>query len=167
MSQIKRMKKFSVTITLIVIMLLGYSGYATAHIIDSIGVEKIDGRWFLIHRVDQNESVYAIAKRYNVSASDILERNPDAKDRLSIGQKLEIPLRNYSPNGKALAINHEVVPGETLYSISRQYDIDVADLKTWNDLESNEISVGQVLVIQKGTGEYEESSLNEVDQSDR
>ncbi len=162
------MRQFSLTITLIIIMLASSSTYGTSsNLIDSIGVEKIDGRWFLIHRVDKNETVYALAKRYGVSSSDILKRNPDAKKGLSIDQKLEIPLKSYTPYGRSSNINHIVKPSETLYSISRQYDISVGELKKWNNIESNEISIGQVLVIQKGSNKDFEISSNEIDQSGR
>lgn len=46
-------------------------------------------------------------------------------------------------------IRHEVSSGETLYSISRKYKVDVADIKDWNNLEDNTISVGQILTIFK------------------
>ncbi|MFC2123315.1 LysM peptidoglycan-binding domain-containing protein [Bacteroidota bacterium] len=161
------MRQFYWTITLTLIVLMSYSSYGTSYLIDSIGVEKIEGRWFLIHRVDQNETIYGLAKRYGVSSSDILNRNPEAKKGLSIGEKLEIPLRNYNPDRKSEYINHTVKLSETLYSISRQYGVSVGDLTKWNDLESNEISVGQVLVIRKGSTGVISMVSKEIDQSGR
>lgn len=44
---------------------------------------------------------------------------------------------------------HEVLPGETLYAISRQHQVSVADLVRWNNLDVNEaLKPGQVLVVQ-------------------
>jgi len=42
-----------------------------------------------------------------------------------------------------------VVKGDTLYSISRKFDVAVADLKIWNKLSSNALSIGQKLIIKK------------------
>ena len=42
---------------------------------------------------------------------------------------------------------HTVVKGETLYGISRQYGVTVSDLKRWNNLDSNIISIGQQLKV--------------------
>ncbi len=42
---------------------------------------------------------------------------------------------------------HQVKPGETLYRLSRQYGVDVATLKSWNNLKSNQLEVGQKLIV--------------------
>lgn len=47
------------------------------------------------------------------------------------------------------AAYHTVAKGETLYRISRQYGVTVQELKEWNNLSSNLISVGQKLRVSK------------------
>ncbi len=42
---------------------------------------------------------------------------------------------------------HQVKPGETLYRLSRQYGVDVATLKSWNNLKGNQLEVGQKLIV--------------------
>jgi LysM repeat protein len=42
---------------------------------------------------------------------------------------------------------HQVKPGETLFRLSRQYGVDVATLKSWNNLKSNQLEVGQRLIV--------------------
>ncbi|MDZ7646035.1 MAG: LysM peptidoglycan-binding domain-containing protein [Cytophagales bacterium] len=44
---------------------------------------------------------------------------------------------------------HKVTAGETLFSISRLYDVSVDEIKAWNSLPSNSLSMGQELVIKK------------------
>ena len=56
------------------------------------------------------------------------------------------PLPGRSPEGGP-AIHHQVKSGETLFSISRQYGVDVKTLKNWNNLSDNKIEVGQRLVV--------------------
>lgn len=43
---------------------------------------------------------------------------------------------------------HVVEPGETLFSISREYDLNVTDLRAWNDLDSNSIRAGMRLFVE-------------------
>ncbi|MCB9032646.1 MAG: LysM peptidoglycan-binding domain-containing protein [Chitinophagales bacterium] len=52
-------------------------------------------------------------------------------------------------NSKAIAEYHLVTVGDTLYSISKKYNISVEDLKTINELSSNSIDLGQILKIRK------------------
>ena len=42
---------------------------------------------------------------------------------------------------------HVVQAGETLYRISRMYDVSVEDIRRWNGLSGNTISVGQRLIV--------------------
>ena len=44
---------------------------------------------------------------------------------------------------------HMVVKGETLYALSKKYQVAIDDLKRWNKLGSNAISVGQILIVKK------------------
>ena len=45
--------------------------------------------------------------------------------------------------------SHTVTKGETLYRLSKQYGVSVADLKAWNHLDDNTIHVGQEIVVSK------------------
>lgn len=42
---------------------------------------------------------------------------------------------------------HRVTSGETLYSIAKEYKVTVKNLREWNNLQSNELEVGQSLVV--------------------
>ncbi len=53
-----------------------------------------------------------------------------------------------STNGPS---THTVASGETLYGISRKYNVDVAEIKAWNNLSSNTIRRGQVLQVAPAT----------------
>ncbi len=44
---------------------------------------------------------------------------------------------------------HDVQPKEGLYSISKQYGVSIDQLKEWNNLATNDLHVGQQLVIYK------------------
>jgi len=50
---------------------------------------------------------------------------------------------------RASSARHTVKKGDTLYSISRQFKVSIAQLRQWNNLTSNAISVGQSLIVGK------------------
>lgn len=89
--------------------------------------------------VQKGDTLYALAKKNNVSMRDLIEEN-DLKEpyRLYAGQKLRIPKAQI----------HVVQKGDTLYSISRKYDMSVSSLSRLNKLkEPYTISVGQKLAV--------------------
>ena len=67
------------------------------YVADSIGVEKKDGKRFIIHRVDEGQTLYAIARRYGRSVADIKAANPDMKSTVNYAQLVRIPI----PDGDA------------------------------------------------------------------
>ncbi|MBX2967089.1 MAG: LysM peptidoglycan-binding domain-containing protein [Cyclobacteriaceae bacterium] len=113
---------------------------------DSIGIETINGKTFIVHKVEEKETLFAISGRYGVTVNQILEFNKTADAGLEIGQILKVPYipRPKMPKG---AIVHNVAEKETLFSISRLYNVNVDDIKQWNNLSDNSLSVGQTLVI--------------------
>lgn len=59
---------------------------------DSVGVEKKDGKRFILHRVDEGQTLYAVSRRYGRSVPDIKAANPDMSDALRYGQLIRIPI---------------------------------------------------------------------------
>lgn len=60
---------------------------------DSVGVERRDGKRFVLHRVDQGQTLYAVARRYNSSVDAIKAANPDLSDNsLRYDQLLRVPV---------------------------------------------------------------------------
>jgi LysM repeat protein len=121
-------------------------GFSSASSLDSLRVEYIDGKAYIIHEVDPGETLYSISKRYKSSMNAIAEATPAVKKGLHDGMILQIP---YKPQvSKTLKQQiHVVTQGETLYSISRIYDISVVEIMEWNDLLSSELEIGQELKI--------------------
>lgn len=118
---------------------------------DSIGIETINGKIFVLHQVGEKETLYAISKRYGATVDAIVQANPGADAGLEIGQILKVP---YTPKTtaprKADGTTHVVAAKETMFSIARQYNITVDELKQWNNLTDNNLSIGQEIVVKKG-----------------
>lgn len=131
----------------------------TDHTLDSIGVKEVNGQYFILHKVEKGEGLYAISRRYNVGVDEINKANPEAKDGLKLGQILLIPTTIKKEAAKEEVILHIVKTGETLYAISKLYNVSVDQIKVKNKLSSNNLTVGQELII-KGDKPKEEHVEN-------
>lgn len=116
--------------------------------VDSLRLEKEGDQYFIIHQVDEKETLYSLSRRYGVPIPKILEFNEAAKSGLGIGEVLKIPYvpRTKDENGEI----HVVKPQETLFFISRLYDVSVEQLREWNELTSDALNVGQRLMVKAG-----------------
>lgn len=90
------------------------------------------------YTVKKGDNLYAIAKKYNTTASELININNLKSNNLSIGQVLKIP------NSVSY---YTVKKGDSLYSIAKQFDTTVNTIKNKNNLSSNLLSVGQKLII--------------------
>ena len=114
---------------------------------DSVGVEKIGGKSYIIHQVDPQETLFGISRRYNTPVNEIVQNNDTLKDGLKIGQRIRVPYieKQAIPEGAKV---HHVTPGETLFSIAKSYNISMDKLMKANALKGTDLSVGQALIIE-------------------
>lgn len=122
---------------------------------DSIGIEKKNGATYVQYLVSPGETIYRISTSYGVSISELMELNPDLENGLKVGQVILIPFRPTMQHKEASTtikgsdnnnVIHTVQPGESLYSLSRKYNVSVGDLLKWNGME---LKAGQTLVVGK------------------
>lgn len=124
-----------------------FAGSAQAvSVLDSLRTEKRGGKSFIVHQVEAKETLFAISRRYQTPVGDIVKSNESLKSGLKAGQEIFVPFigEESVPAGSDL---HKVASGETLYSISKKYNVSIDELKTWNSLRGNDLSVGQALII--------------------
>ena len=113
-----------------------------------------------IHIVQKAETLYSLGRKYDVSVTDIQEaNNMGASTTLKIGQKLIIPVEKEDAPTKPTTTtktetpkveykNYEVVKGDTLYSIARNNDLSVDELREINNLSATSIlKIGQILKV--------------------
>lgn len=103
------------------------------------------------HEVKKGETLYSIAKMYNLSVEELKSLNSLSNETLALGQKLLIS--KASTQAKKTEVSNSetyiVKKGDTLYSISRTFKVSVEDLRKWNNLGDNGIKEGQSLIIKK------------------
>ena len=112
---------------------------------------------------ETNETMYDIAQKYGVILQNLYAYNQLTPDNYvvagtkiflkppvirEIKQNAESPRQN-AESPKLKTQSHEVLPKESLYSISKKYGVTVDELKKWNNLTSDNLKTGQQLIISK------------------
>ena len=114
----------------------------------------------ITHKVKSGESLFLIAKNYNVSVDDLKKLNNLSDGKIKPGQEIRIGqgteiADNSVETAKAEApvktTKHRVTKGESLFSIAKDNNTTVEELKKLNNLTTSEIKFGQELEINQGT----------------
>lgn len=104
----------------------------------------------VIYTVKKGDSLYEIAKKYNTSVDAIKRYNNLTTNNLSIGQKIRIPC-NIEDNDDTVMpkyISYTVKAGDNLYNIAKKYNTTVDKIKRDNNLQSNNLTIGKILLIE-------------------
>ena len=165
----------------LVLLLVTLTGLKASVLVpgDSIGVERVGDKTFILHKVTPQETLFGISRKYQVSVGDIQNANEVLKEGLKIGQTIRIPYEGkvvstpvasnpVSPTPVAStpvaavtkATTHKVTSGETLFSISKKYGVTIESLKEWNKLQGNGVKVGQTLTIKESGSAQTQAASN-------
>jgi LysM repeat protein len=115
------------------------------------------------YKVKKGETVYDISQNAGIQISYLMAFNGlNEADDLRPGRILslksevivddEVNLdspKSTSSKNKSTVKYHEVKPNENLQFISKKYNVDVEDLKEWNNLNSMKLKIGQRLIVSK------------------
>lgn len=118
------------------------------------------------HTVQKGETLFSISQQYGVTVGELKEWNNLQSNDLQLGQVLIV-----APHTNEERILHEVQAGESLFAISRQYNVTIAEIQEWNELENTNLEAGTQLIIypQEETTEEQPSidDLEGMDQEER
>lgn len=109
----------------------------------SYDTENEDIKESNIYTVKKGDSLWLIANKYGTTVDELKNANNLKSNTLSIGQTLIIPEKNEGTS----KISYVVKKGDSLWLIANKYDTTVEKIKSTNNLKSNTLSIGQVLVI--------------------
>ncbi len=107
----------------------------------------------IVHKVESGESLYLIAKKYNVAIDELKRLNNLDGAKLKPGQSLSINALVESSNSTAEKktvkpkITHKVKSGESFYSLAKKYGCSVNDIKEWNSKPDNKLNPGDKIII--------------------
>jgi LysM repeat protein len=127
--------------------------------INSVSDKTIDG--IVNHTVTSKETLFSLSKQFNVSVDDLKSFNAEVlKNGLAIGSILKIPNANSviskpetlnKTNADSIVngiVNHTIATNETLFSLSKKFNVSVEDLKAYNsEILKNGFSIGLVIKI--------------------
>ncbi len=128
---------------------------------DTLKTDLVNGQKVLTHKVEQGQTLFSIARQYNVTVAEIKAINPSIT-QLKTGSDLYIPSKANTETVTLAPVSetktkggtdeghqtvHTVEAGETLYRISKLYNVSVAQITEVNKLGAKGISVGQELTI--------------------
>lgn len=117
--------------------------------------EQSDGN-FLIHEVRKKNTLYSIAREYNLEIPEIIAANPEVEEEgLKKGMKLKIPVAKIKsdpqldeylePAESSPYLTHRVMPKETLYSLSKVYDVSIDSILSVNNGLPEGLMVDQLI----------------------
>ena len=89
--------------------------------------------------VKSGDTLWSIARNYNLSVNELKALNNLGSNVLSVGQRLIV--------GKESSNDYVVSAGDTLWAIARKFNVSVDDIKALNNLSSNNLSIGMILKI--------------------
>lgn len=111
---------------------------------------NIDGKEFYIHAVEKGQTLYSISKLYNVSIDTIIYNNLNVKAGIQVGQFLKIPIinkKNKITEKNDKFIYHIIKKGQTIFSLSKQYNVEIESIYQYNPKSRNYIGIGDTIKI--------------------
>lgn len=169
----KNILSYKVTFIIILVLVTGPA------ILSQVAVERsrdrvvISGIPYYLHIVKKGETAYSISRAYGITTDELLKENPETASGLKDGQSLRIKVSmvDTAPVSQQPAlpaifkdeskyIYHVLQPGETLYRLSKTYNLTEDDLiKSNPDVDISKLPVGYEIAIPK-TGRQAENHIS-------
>ena len=137
--------------------------------LSDIPVSKPPTRAVVYHRVRRGETLSIIAKKYRTRVRSIMRANNLRRSHYIVaGRLLKIPVsgRRYRASKPVVispgASTHRVSSGDSLWNIAKRYGTTTDKIKKLNNLEGNDLHIGQVLKLPKNKSSQSNTSLAQV-----
>lgn len=107
--------------------------------------------------VKSGDSLYKIANQYATTVNELKALNNLTTNNLQIGQVLKVPTETVSTESNT----YTVKSGDSLYKIASRYGTTVSNLKSINNLVSDNLQIGQVLRVPSSESGTESGGTNQ------
>jgi LysM repeat protein len=158
----------------IILMVISQAGWAQIAIEKSKDKVIISGVTYYVHQVKKGETAYSIAKAYGITVEELTKENPPAVYGINVGQTLRIPYKPDSGNtvsqqetagtkhDDSRFIYHSLKPGETVYFLSKTYDVSENEIIESNPgIDITKLSVGAEIAIPRKDFMSHQQKFNE------
>jgi LysM repeat protein len=142
---------------------VAFSSFSNEMIKDSVGIKKEAGKTFVLYKVEPKQTLFSIVKRYGSSVAEFKAANPGISESVNVGQTIKIPYKGNAmasvpkyipptptptpPPETVKMVSHVVESGQGLYAVATKYKVTMADLRKWNNLTTDGLTSGQVLIV--------------------
>lgn len=133
----------------------------------SDNIQVIDGKKFYIHKIEKSQSLYSISKLYNTTLDAIYTLNPELKDGAKAGQEIKIAVTQEAKSvqtattavtNSSYSVSHSdadtlkyktyrVSKGETVYSITKKFNLSNDYFDKLNPTAKQGLKEGQLVAI--------------------
>lgn len=139
------------------------TSFSNGMVKDSVGIKREAGKTFVLFKVEPRQTLFSIVKRYGSSVAEFKAANPGLSESVNVGQTIKIPYKGIvvastpnptpAPTEAVKMVSHVVESGQGLYGVATKYKVTMADLRKWNNLTTDVLASGQVLIVE--AREYE------------
>jgi len=114
---------------------------------EPVSIDTVSDKNIIMHTVENGETLYSIARKYGVPAKDVIAANSNGT--LALGSIVKVPLKNVvkddiiipivknpinpTANPGDSIVLHKVKKNETLFSLSKQYNVSIEEITVAND----------------------------------
>jgi LysM repeat protein len=142
---------------------VAFSSFSNEMMKDSVGIKKEAGKTFVLYKVEPKQTLFSIVKRYGSSVAEFKAANPGISESVNVGQTIKIPYKGNAmasvpkyipptptptpPPETVKMVSHVVESGQGLYAVATKYKVTMADLRKWNNLTTDGLTSGQVLIV--------------------
>jgi LysM repeat protein len=148
---------------------LAFSSFSAEIDKDSVGLKKEGGKSFVLYKVEPKQTLFSIVKRFGSSVAEFKAANPGLSESVNVGQTIKIPFHGNAvasvpvvskptppvvvpppttvPTETVKMVSHVVESGQGLYAVATKYKVTMADLRKWNNLTTDQLAAGQVLIV--------------------
>jgi LysM repeat protein len=146
---------------------VAFSSFSNEMVKDSVGIKKEAGKTFVLYKVEPKQTLFSIVKRYGSSVAEFKAANPGISESVNVGQTIKIPYKGVvvastpkyvppvptptpsptPPPETVKMVSHVVESGQGLYAVATKYKVTMADLRKWNNLTTDVLTSGQVLIV--------------------
>ncbi len=136
-------------------------------------ISEVKEENYRYHTILPKETLYSVSKTYHLQPEDVMRANPGLSvETFTIGKTIRVPFfESYEVitpyENQTTNINHLVLKGETLYSIARNYNVEVAEIERMNPMLSAGLKTNMQLIIPVKRSEMEGDTRSAENEANR